>query len=755
MECLPVDFTQFFTDIQQQAQPQQIIEELIPEDEQMASPELFAEPPDMFGDGSTSDNNNIDNDNEFVLSIMQEYERNQREGGEQHNQSVIYKPLPPPSITLLQGGVVDEETIKSETENVVNTMQGRSCQTSFDIYLNKTMSTEHLIDSDAPLSTIPSDRSDEQKLTTKKQSTLATSELQQKHLYATGDNEINRLLLESRRASSSTDSSITPRSTGITPISIDYMQGLTPRSYQQQQQQQQQQQMDSNTSFMSRSATSSVSKILRSQSSSSTTKRSKQVYTPHSTTTGTKYSSMSRDSLKSSSRNDNDTDLKDILNIVDIKQMLDVNNIDHPTILPKDDSCLEFTQQRQHHAEDDREMVMNLRNSRLSFQSTCCNDTNIEANDVGGSGRFLSELLLESKKIKSLAEEIFSNAGYVSASTKGLNQSRDGMYKSYTAAASSRIERIAVKEDLIQPKLSKDTTTTTCNCKCDICQSHQSTPTTKNNTISHSKRQKTTCKNQQKSIPRKLPPDPHGRPHGAAPCNLSEPNDGLTLPTKFAIHGSLSFIEDGDGEDYPSMLELPDPENDRKTECLQNHQDSLISRDDLFLNNNTRNEKLSQYQKDAKIRKTRSVDNMRDCTLYNKKCDTKTCCDYSAFGQGEKDYVEHLIRSEEQFEHGCPSQKPGNQQIIYCCTRGDPSLTIKTSEKMKLPEPPQQVKLQQPRLDEPRDDCHADNGNKNDNLTRDNSFVSNRRYQRNINRELEFFRERCDELARKLKVGTF
>ena len=146
---------------------------------------------------------------------------------------------------------------------------------------------------------------------------------------------------------------------------------------------------------------------------------------------------------------------------------------------------------------------------------------------------------------------------------------------------------------------------------------------------------------------------------------------------------------------------------------------------------------------------------MRDCTLYNKKCDTKTCCDYSAFGQGEKDYVEHLIRSEEQFEHGCPSQKPGNQQIIYCCTRGDPSLTIKTSEKMKLPEPPQQVKLQQPRLDEPRDDCHADNGNKNDNLTRDNSFVSNRRYQRNINRELEFFRERCDELARKLKVRTF
>ena len=314
MECLPVDFTQFFTDIQQQAQPQQIIEELIPEDEQMASPELFAEPPDMFGDGSTSDNNNIDNDNEFVLSIMQEYERNQREGGEQHNQSVIYKPLPPPSITLLQGGVVDEETIKSETENVVNTMQGRSCQTSFDIYLNKTMSTEHLIDSDAPLSTIPSDRSDEQKLTTKKQSTLATSELQQKHLYATGDNEINRLLLESRRASSSTDSSITPRSTGITPISIDYMQGLTPRSYQQQQQQQQQQ-MDSNTSFMSRSATSSVSKMLRSQSSSSTAKRSKQVYTPHSTTTGTKYSSMSRDSLKSSSRNDNDTDLKDILNL--------------------------------------------------------------------------------------------------------------------------------------------------------------------------------------------------------------------------------------------------------------------------------------------------------------------------------------------------------------------------------------------------------------------------------------------------------
>ena len=100
MECLPVDFTQFFTDIQQQAQPQQIIEELIPEDEQMASPELFAEPPDMFGDGSTSDNNNIDNDNEFVLSIMQEYERNQREGGEQHNQSVIYKPVSYTHLTL-------------------------------------------------------------------------------------------------------------------------------------------------------------------------------------------------------------------------------------------------------------------------------------------------------------------------------------------------------------------------------------------------------------------------------------------------------------------------------------------------------------------------------------------------------------------------------------------------------------------------------------------------------------------------------
>ena len=750
MECLPVDFDQFFADVQQQTQQQQqqqIVEELMPEEEVNAM--VFSEPPDMFSDERVPDN-----DNEFVLSIMQEYERG---GAEPHNQSVIYKPLPPSSITLLHGGDGDDD--KDEIDHIDK--QGRSCQTSFDIYLNKTESTEHLIESDAPLSTIPSDRSEE--VQSKNKPLIE----QRQNLFSS---DVNGLLLERRRASSSTDSNITPRSNGVTPISLDYMQGLTPRT----------QPQHSFDGFASRSA-SSVSRIRPQSSSSLSTKRNKRTYTPQSA----KYTSMSQDSLKSSSRNnDNDKDLKDILNIVDIKQILDGNG--GSDVDGKDDS-LELIRQ----AED---MIAN-QSSRLSFQSGCCENNTEQGIDASSlqtqkDSKFLSELLLESKKIKLLAEEIFSNAGYVpTESTKSPNQSRETLYKSHTKG-SCRSGRIAVEEDVIQPRFYKDSGA--CDCKCDICQSRkkrdplvlQQDSLLKNGEIPPQfdrcsyTRQKKADDNQQKSLPRKLPPEPRGWPNGSgSSCDFSEPKEGLSLPDQTVQSGKEK------DQEYPSMLELPDLNNIQVLGMQK--QDNLTYRvvGDIKIHT-TKNDELSRKQ--INDDETCYVKMENDVgfgyrTFHDKKCETNVCIDACEYAH-ENDYIEHLIRTEEQFEHGCPSQRPGDQ-VLYCCTRGnedyekyvksyiecnkdhetlheDASLTTKTpmTTTMKLPEPPHSVKVKQTRqssiLDDFRDNCHSNNNNNRINLSRDGSFVGNRRerHQRNAYRELEFLRERCNDLARKLKV---
>jgi len=212
--CEPFDFDDFFKSVQSDlltGEPDLIQEEVIEELDDALN-DLMASPPEPYWSGDEErrahalpDENKLQDDNEFILSVMKEYRRHEK-GETSFNQSIIYKPLPPSSTTL-----------NMESGDEGDNKNGKSCQTSFDMYLNKTMSPEPVLDSDAPLSTIPSDRSDQ------------SCRQNNKAMYKE-DEELLLKRLSERRASSSADSSgITPRSCGVTPLSVDTV-GITPRS---------------------------------------------------------------------------------------------------------------------------------------------------------------------------------------------------------------------------------------------------------------------------------------------------------------------------------------------------------------------------------------------------------------------------------------------------------------------------------------------------------------------------------------------
>ena len=777
--------------------------------EDLADNDVYAEPPDMFSDERLGDAERRleGNDNEFVLSIMQEYERAVR-AEPHHNESVIYKPLPPPTTSLFQDGRSEEAQ-----QHVSNT-QGRSCQTSFDIYLNKSESVEHLIDSDAPLSTIPSDRSEEQK------SKIVTSTVTRSNqITNTSITELDRLM---RRASNcTTDSSITPRSDGITPASLD-TSALTPRDgagrlkYTLER-------SSSIDRFPSKCELASSSKI-RSRSSSSKVcsspnlaiwERNKRTGTPSTLSTVGKYASMSCDSLRSrttnntNNKNNQDTDLQNILDIIDINQML----LDDGEEGVKDDSS-----ELIHRAEDIiGGPLENVRSKKIS----CCQGASqqgfVEA-IPDEDGRFLADLLLESKKIKSLAEEIFSNAGYVTnTDTASLNQSRESLHRTRSTGSKSRgsvIGKTRVKEDAIQQRFFEDVGDEgQCSCKCDICKSQRNRETgpqviSRTNSTHLTTNQCSTTRNivcdSQGVSYRKLPPDPRPQWVAESGNDLNEPMArGLSLPNTFSMRFNVQVGDneqpsiDGD----PSTPELPQVGG---------------IRGDIEGRGGLRNDVNADYHQRRELplpSNGSAMNNIKpletDHTSRNKNSgfkDHSQAVTYDNRSDNFEDYVEHLISAEEQFQDGCPFLRSGNDEHIPFCPRVpegqcynkennihysiDNNSNTGGSQKVKenrhevpnmiLPKPPvtvHETKTENTEytfvLNESRDSC-CNNDNKNNknnnnsnrgNLSREGSFNYKRitavgtgggiYHQRNVTRELEFLRTRCSELTQKLKVNDY
>ena len=371
-------------------------------------------------------------DNEFILSVMKEYEKSGASGGEPHNQSVIYKPLPPSSVALLR-----------DKEN--ETADGVSCQTSFDMYLNKTVSTEPALDSDAPLSTIPSDRSEEP-LKRTEEPIIPSYE---SYLYE-------------RRASSSADSNITPRSTGVTPLSVDSL-GITPREKR-------------DTPIQARSF-SSASKTSRTPYSSTPSLRSpsKSAYSFNS-----KYSSMSHDSLsKTASRNEDIKDVKDILNIVDIKQMLDSST--------GKDSFSTNEIKKESFSTSLTANEMKNTSASLSIHSQPIDQGKVDDIQTSQfeSDTFLTELLSESKKIKALAEQIFTSANIEKyQSMEELSQQEETIKPTRSQSVDNfSLEKFNKTGFDDHPSSGTKPLIRECNCKCDICKSRKTSQPSQYDTI--------------------------------------------------------------------------------------------------------------------------------------------------------------------------------------------------------------------------------------------------------------------------------
>ncbi|XP_066922414.1 putative leucine-rich repeat-containing protein DDB_G0290503 [Clytia hemisphaerica] len=669
VECLPIDFDQFFNDVLSTKDNEpQIVEEILNETE---ASNLMAEPPNMLDEIPPQD------DNEFILSVMKEYEKSGASGGEPHNQSVIYKPLPPPTIALLR-------------DTGTGTADGVSCQTSFDMYLNKTVSTEPALDSDAPLSTIPSDRSEEPPKRTEDPNIPSY----ESYLY------------HERRASSSADSNITPRSTGVTPLSVDSF-GITPREKR-------------DTPIQARSF-SSASKSSRTPYSSTPSLRSpsKTAYTFNS-----KYSSMSHDSLsKTASRNEDTKDIKDILNIVDIKQMLDSS-------IGKDSFS---TNEMKKESFSTSLTVNEMKNSSASIAINSQQSKEHEKVDDVQSSRFendtfLTELLSESKKIKALAEQIFTSANIdkyqsmeeLSQHEEILKPTRSQSVDNISSETPAKFNKMGVSYNPaeVKPPLRE------CNCQCDICKSkkilpppsrydtilrnsnkQQSMLNTNNEQYESQYKETENLKTQYGTFegPRRLPPQPDSI-RDSTKHNRPLIGDSLHLRTMPTLPGPSP---EGKKADWSEASKLELPEKYADFYCC--------------------------HEKEEQTSKLELPRRYEEYRYFNEQGD-------------REEYFDCLIRNEQKNDpRASEYEKYNGQEIYYCCASEDSDQNDigNIQEVMKLPHPPPKQQQQQ-NLEESHDRYY-------DNRPRDVSFVMTRRGQRNVYREVEFLRERCSELIQKLK----
>ena len=480
-----------------------LIQEEVIEGLDEAPGDLMATPPDVdWSRDGLPDENKLQDDNEFILSVMKEY-RSREKGDTSFNQSIIYKPLPPSSTTIpLNPG--------DDGDNKL----GKSCQTSFDMYLNKTISTEPLLDSDAPLSTIPSDRSDQPHPQNNKTMSKADEEL------------LLRRLTERRASSSAGSSGITPRSCGVTPLSVDTV-GITPRSQLQ-------------TGFdrldglppvnVSRSFSSS-SKYRETASSKRSSKQTLASSAKYGSSSANNISTLKFGSSGMSSydsqpptSNNSGSNIKDLLNYVD--ELIEERDasISH-SFEPRPNSRTKSTptspsrtltlpmkpsnslpsspsrhrpqyslSQSSKKSSNDRSSspsrrrplhdnlsaathkpVDNRPSSEFPSEEENLRDQFIET-DV-----FLTDLLSESKKIKALAEQIFNEVNCENNDFNSYRQSQNEEERSRTEPVVDLKKPFSSKSKLQdQEHLEKQQQymRTQCSCQCDICKSNsgESTP---------------------------------------------------------------------------------------------------------------------------------------------------------------------------------------------------------------------------------------------------------------------------------------